>query len=217
MNERRAFERFDLSLPANIKPVSPVEKERPELLHLLTRDICAGGAFFHTSLPLPERTKVQISLTFGLEKLRKLTGTHAFIKATGTVVRSEPTGMAVAFDEDYRIIPLNKVRKRSVHWNASLSPSVVGYRVYWAVGGGVSFNSHFSDVGNVTQVVLPDDIPSFPLVSEEVELGVTAINHMGMESEMSKCSAHFDFAPPEAPTGLSIEEIEPLPSRKGTD
>ena len=84
---------------------------------------------------------------------------------------------------------------------------MIGYKLYWAVGGGVSYNSDFSEVGNVTEVILPDDIPSFPLVTGDIELGVTAVNNTGNESDITKFSAPFDFAMPKAPTELMVEII----------
>jgi hypothetical protein len=54
---------------------------------------------------------------------------------------------------------------------------------------------------------LPDDVPLFPLVNADVELGVTAVDAAGNESEMTKASARFFFAPPDAPTNLVIEYV----------
>ena len=57
-----------------------------------------------------------------------------------------------------------RVRKRKVHWGASNSLGVVGYKLYWAMGKGVNYDSDFADLGNVTEVILPDDVPSFPIL-----------------------------------------------------
>ena len=105
MEEKRKLERFDLSIPARIEPMTPCQEQ--ETLDLLTSDICSGGAFFHTSQPLSEGTQVKIDLVLPLDKLKKLKDdcSHAYIKVTGTVLRSESTGMAICFDEDYQISP----------------------------------------------------------------------------------------------------------------
>ena len=100
-----------------------------------------------------------------------------------------------------------RVRKRKVHWNASNGLGVVGYKLYWAVGKEVNYDSDFAEVGNVTQVILPDDIPSFPILAGDIALGVVAVNHIGNESDMAKLSAPFDFSAPDAPTGLTVETI----------
>lgn len=107
MKERRKLERFDLHIPAKIEPL--FKKREKELIRLLTENVCAGGAYFHTTKPLPESTPVKIDLVLPLDKLKALKDEwkHALIKVTGKVLRSEPEGMAVCFDKDYQIHPWN--------------------------------------------------------------------------------------------------------------
>jgi len=99
------------------------------------------------------------------------------------------------------------VKKRKIHWNASNSPGVVGYKIYWAVGKGVNYNSDFAEVGKVTEVILPDQVPSFPNVAGKLELGVVAVDYIGNESDMTKLYGPFSFSAPDAPTGLTIETL----------
>jgi len=100
-----------------------------------------------------------------------------------------------------------KVRKTQITWDAVDSPDVAGYRLYWAVGGGVDYNSEFLEVGNVTEIILPDDVPSFPLVAGNIEIGVTAVNQRGNESDMSVFSAPFDFTAPRAPGNIMVKDL----------
>jgi len=100
-----------------------------------------------------------------------------------------------------------KVQKRKIHWNASNSPGVVGYKIYWAVGKGVNYDSDFAEVGNVTEVILPNEVPSFPIAAGNIELGLVAVDHIGNESDMTKLYAPFGFTAPDAPTGLTVETI----------
>jgi hypothetical protein len=100
-----------------------------------------------------------------------------------------------------------KVRKTQITWDAVDSPDVAGYRLYWAVGGGVDYNSEFLEVGNVTEIILPDDVPSFPLVAGDIEIGVTAVNQRGNESDMSVFSAPFDFTAPRAPGNIMVKDL----------
>ena len=100
-----------------------------------------------------------------------------------------------------------RVRKRKVHWDASNGLGVVGYKLYWAVGKGVNYDSDFADLGNVTEVILPDDVPSFPIDAGDIELAVVAVDHIGNESDMTKLYAPFGFTAPDAPTGLTVETI----------
>ena len=103
MTDKRRLERFDLELPATIELL--ISDQEKSLVNLLTTNISSGGAYFHTPQPLPKGTQVKIDLVLPLDKLRKLKDEHkqAYIKVTGTVLRSESEGMAICFEEDYQI------------------------------------------------------------------------------------------------------------------
>lgn len=75
--------------------------------NLMTSDICLGGAFFHITQPLPEGSQVKIDLILPLDNPKKYKDgwQQAHIKVTGTVLRSESTGMAICFNENYQIRP----------------------------------------------------------------------------------------------------------------
>ncbi len=105
MKEKRTLQRFDLEIPAKIE--STTSDQEKKLLNLLTSNICSGGAFFHTTQPLPEDTQVKIDLVLPLDKLKQLKDDckQAYIKVTGRVLRSESEGMAIFFDKDYLIRP----------------------------------------------------------------------------------------------------------------
>lgn len=90
-----------------------------------------------------------------------------------------------------------KDRRARVHWKASASPNVVGYKLYWAIGGGVNYESDFAEIGNVTEVILPDDVPSFSVFPINIEIGVTAVNEIRRESDMAKYTVIFKFTPPD--------------------
>jgi hypothetical protein len=104
MAEKRRQERFDLVMPAAIELINEAHDER--VINLLTTNICSGGAYFHTTQPLPEGTKVKLDLVLPLENLMKKIKKEdkkAFIKVTGKVLRTESEGMAICFDKDYQI------------------------------------------------------------------------------------------------------------------
>ena len=107
MREKRRLERFTLEVPAKIEVMDPAKN--PGMLDLLTSNICAGGAYFQTTKSLPEGTEVKVDLILPLDKLEKLKDSqkHAYIKVAGRVLRTESTGMAVCFDQNYQIRPWN--------------------------------------------------------------------------------------------------------------
>ena len=105
MEERRELERFKLRLPARIEVVSGKPEVGRDIISLETDNISSGGAFFHTLSPLPEGTQIKIDIVLNSLKLRTPRNRRPLIKVKGSVLRSEPTGMAIQFDRPYEIIP----------------------------------------------------------------------------------------------------------------
>ena len=113
---------------------------------------------------------------------------------------------AIGWDKE-TIGTIGKARRKRVRWKPSVSSDVSGYRLYWAVGRQVNYDSRYVELGNITDVTLPDDIPSLIQRIGEIQLGVTAISQAGNESDMTTLSVFIDFRLPEAPRGLEIENI----------
>jgi hypothetical protein len=101
-----------------------------------------------------------------------------------------------------------KIKKRKLRWKPSGSPQVIGYKLYWSEEDGVSYDSPSIDLGNVTEIVLPDDIPEFSAVRGPVELGIAAVDEVGNESDLSVLSAPYQFNAPQAPERFWIETLE---------
>ena len=104
MEERRKLERFILRLPATVEAIG----RSKEILRLFTRDISADGAYFECADPLPKDTRVTLEIVLALKDVNNLPSAGAQIKLSGLVLRSEPSGMAVRFDERYRMMPLGE-------------------------------------------------------------------------------------------------------------
>lgn len=109
------------------------------------------------------------------------------------------------------VMRVGKVKRKRLAWDRSLSDKVARYRVYWSKDGGIDYGSHYVEVGNVAHITLPDDIPSFPLVAGEIELGVSGISEAGNESEITKISVSIDFIVPEPPKKLRLEDFSDNP------
>jgi hypothetical protein len=97
---------------------------------------------------------------------------------------------------------VSKTKMKRIRWSRSPSLNVVGYRLYWAVAGEVSYDSEFIDIGDRTEAILPDQVPSLQHVRGEVALGITALNREGNESDMVRFSVHFDSPDQGVPAGL---------------
>jgi hypothetical protein len=100
-----------------------------------------------------------------------------------------------------------KMKKRKLCWKASESRQVVGYRLYWAEGGEVGYDSPFVALGNVTEVILPDDVNGFSHKGGPIEFGVAAVDELGNESDLTTFKASYQFNIPLAPEGMWIEPL----------
>ena len=69
-----------------------------------------------------------------------------------------------------------KIKKRKLSWIESGSSQVIGYKLYWSNNGAVDYDSKSEMLGNVTEIVLPDDVKSFKPNGGPVRFGVTAVD-----------------------------------------
>ncbi len=104
--EKRKVERFNLQLEAFIS--LPGEAGQADAGNLMTRDVSMNGAFLVTDAPLPVGSKVNVDMVLTLAGKEKQNTQQAWIKASGKVLRADNQGMAIAFDDRSRILPLTK-------------------------------------------------------------------------------------------------------------
>jgi hypothetical protein len=127
-------------------------------------------------------------------------------------VTAEAKGIRYDFDfrrEDLtytekEVSEVGKVRKRTVRWEPSADAQK--YRLYWSTQGPVGYESDFVELENKMQVILPDEVPSFPKIAGNIELGITAVNAVGSESDITVARVYVDFTVPEAPKVLTVED-----------
>ena len=100
-----------------------------------------------------------------------------------------------------------KMKKRKLRWKASESKQVVGYRLYWAEDGAVGYDSPFVALGNVTEVILPDEVEGFLPKGGPIDFGIAAVDELGNESDLTTFKAPYQFNIPLAPEGLWIESL----------
>ena len=74
-----------------------------------------------------------------------------------------------------------KIKRRKLKWIASDSSQVVGYKLYWSEDGTVNYDSKCAILGNVTEIVLPDDVNSFTPNGGPIEFAITALDELGNE------------------------------------
>ena len=99
---------------------------------------------------------------------------------------------------------MGKTRKRTVRWEPSTEAAK--YKLYWSTQGPVGYDSDSFEVESKTMVILPDEIPSFPKISGNIELGITSVNESGNESDITIARVYVDFTVPEAPKAITVED-----------
>jgi len=99
---------------------------------------------------------------------------------------------------------MGKIRKRTVRWEPS--PDAAKYRLYWSAQESVGYESNFVEMENKTEVILPDEVASFPKIAGNIELGIAAVNAAGNESDITIARVYVDFTVPEAPKIITVED-----------
>jgi len=110
IKEKRKMERFELELVSKIRAGS--WRHNIETIELKTENICANGAYFKTSKPLPVGTSVSLSMKLEVNSKLKPTTNLTSIEVSGKVIRSENDGMAIRFDNGFKMIPLGNKKKK---------------------------------------------------------------------------------------------------------
>ena len=107
MKERRRFERYSLSLPARLES-SDGDGDGSIPAGLTTSNISAGGAYVMTSEPLQQGMEIKMEIILPFNNLKKVrVEKDACVMITGKVVRAEVAGIAVQFNDDCSIMPVN--------------------------------------------------------------------------------------------------------------
>lgn len=98
------------------------------------------------------------------------------------------------------------IKSKTISWNPSSSSDVVSYNVRCKVNDGEPFS--YSDEAisvNSPSIVAPDDFPAGTFeVETDYLVGVSAVDDMGNESDITELASPFDFMPPQPITGLKI-------------
>ena len=211
--EKRQFQRTDCLVPVNFAVKGRSYRDS-------LKNISRGGAYIHTFR----------SFFVGEEISLELPPQDHGERVVGDVVWVRPEGIGVKFRVPGQVIieklvsgqenqnkgctitekeanRMGKIKNKRLRWEPAAGEEATKYKLYWSENGTVDYSSNFAEVGVVTLVILPDDIPSFPRMAGNLELGIAAVNQAGNESNITKISAYFDFTVPEAPKSLVVEDV----------
>ncbi len=108
-SEKRKLERFSLTLPVTLTVTG--ENDSKQSLKLSSNDICASGVFVETDQLIEVGSSLEIDIIIPLDELKKIEGKRAHISVSGAVLRVEKNGVAVKFNDDYKISQ-NPVEKK---------------------------------------------------------------------------------------------------------
>jgi hypothetical protein len=98
-----------------------------------------------------------------------------------------------------------KVKQTIIKFSPSISPDVVGYKLYIApVPDAVTYESQSFDLGNQAELDLAT-LDGMTTTDGVYNLGVTAVDDAGNESSMLTTNdVPLDFSAPDAPSALEI-------------
>jgi len=100
------------------------------------------------------------------------------------------------------------VRKYQISWTKATASDIIGYKIYYVPDGEeLNYGSPNVSVGDVDSVIIPDDVPEFPFIDGNYQIGITAVDDVGNESDFLMKTVPFDLVAPDAPTNL---EVTPL-------
>lgn len=105
------MERFNLCIPAVITPRNDVDPGLNMPTTLKTKNVCAGGALMITDDPLKIGAEVDVELHLAFFIGNAERERRSNVRISGAVIRTEPSGMVVKFDDKYQITPVPKGAK----------------------------------------------------------------------------------------------------------
>ena len=103
MKERRQYERFNIPLSVRLETII---SDRQEVIDHETRDISVSGTFIPSLRSFPEGTRFVLDFTIPSDDIKEFKYVKSLKGSTGTLVRSNSKGMAIAFDKECYIVSL---------------------------------------------------------------------------------------------------------------
>ncbi|CAG35423.1 PilZ domain-containing protein [Desulfotalea psychrophila] len=114
--EQRSGKRFSLETAVKI---TYRHNQEPEQVETVSANISNGGAFLRTLQPLPLASKLQVEFLLDMENLKKLRfilsinslkefcqRPRVWVITTGVVIRQEADGIAMVFNNNYTVTPI---------------------------------------------------------------------------------------------------------------
>ena len=103
---------------------------------------------------------------------------------------------------------MGRIRKHKLSWKPSGSCPVVGYRLYWSNETPVSYDSNFIKLGNIIEVNLPDILLGVAPSEGSFNLGISALDEAGNESDIIFLPESYHLSVPSAPVDLVLTTLD---------
>jgi hypothetical protein len=100
MKERRQHKRLNIPLPVRL---NVTDGQGIMALDLEATDISYSGTFIPTLTSFPKGTRFILDFTIPSDNLKEFKNVDSLIGCAGTMVRSDPHGIAIAFDKECQI------------------------------------------------------------------------------------------------------------------
>jgi hypothetical protein len=103
MSGKRKFDRYDINVPVRVEIRSPGGLS--EKIDFESMNLAAGGILIKRGISLPEGSQIKIEIVLYFEALKTPENPEGtlIMTVTGHVVRTEPDGIAIRFNEDYEM------------------------------------------------------------------------------------------------------------------
>lgn len=105
---KREMERFALNIPAIVTLRKNGNPNPWTTVSLMTKNVCAGGALMIIDKPFQIGTEVDIELHLAFFAGSTSRERQSHVRVAGHIIRTEPIGMAIKFNDKYKIIPIPK-------------------------------------------------------------------------------------------------------------
>jgi hypothetical protein len=101
-----------------------------------------------------------------------------------------------------------KLRKYLLSWKTLDSEQIVGYKLYWSREKSPGYDADHIQLGNVSEICLPDVFTETPPLGEPIMLGIVAVDKDGNESDIALLAEPYRAVAPPAPADISLKPLD---------
>lgn len=101
-----------------------------------------------------------------------------------------------------------KLRKYLLSWKPLDSEQIDGYKLYWSREKSLGYDADHIQLGNVSEICLPDVFTETPPLGDPIMLGIVAVDKDGNESDIALLAEPYRAVAPPAPADLSLKPLD---------